>query len=537
MSNDSHYIFDGLNDAQKEAVVTTEGPILIVAGPGTGKTLTIVRRLAHLVHRGVSPGRVLAVTFTNRAAREMRERAISLLGKDADKIFIGTFHLLGLKIIKESLTNVFSILDRVEQLEVLKSLMKATTKKAEQVADRISRIKSFLNVPDDDDGSIYEKYRSALKERNAFDFDDLIRVPIELLESSSKAEAYRNKFDHIIVDEYQDINPAQYRLLRLLAGDAGNICAVGDADQAIYAFRGSDISNFIRFEQDFRNSKTFNLSRNYRSTGTIINASNFLIENNSERIEKEVMPSRGTGEPISIVSVPDEKAEGEFVVREIETRIGGTSHLRIARERGGLASSDNSFGFSDFAVIYRTNAQARALEEAFSSAGIPCQVIGRRKGIQTKEMEETLAYLRSLAYPDGIVAPQNSEAHETRLLTSADFYDPRADAVTLTTLHAAKGLEFRIVFIAGFEEGLIPFISGGDDLDAEEERRLFYVGMTRAEDELFLLHARRRFLYGRRTAPSRSPFFGEMPGDYIRITSVPDRMKKQKEEQDQLGLF
>ncbi len=546
-------------------MTTTNGPLLIVAGPGTGKTLTIVRRIAYLIHQGARPESILAVTFTNRAAREMRERSQALLGDDAGKIFIGTFHLLGLRIIRDSRGDEFVIFDRDEQVELLKSLMKDSAKKAQQMVERISRIKNFL-VSENPPASpfskggltefppltkggeggfggeikgIYKAYQSALKQRNAFDFDDLIVTPIELLQNSDLARTYQDRFKYIIVDEYQDINPAQYRLLRLLAGPAGNVCAVGDPDQAIYAFRGADLENFLNFEKDFPGAARITLARNYRSAATVLNAADTVIKNNQKRITKELVPTREKGPQISLLSVPDERAEGAFIVQEIEHRMGGTSHYQ-QYANGARRSPERSFRFSDFAVIYRTNAQAKALEETFSASGIPYQVIGRRSSAQTKEIEGTIAYLRSLVQPGNAAGPAPAgaaDAREAKLLTAADFFDPRADAVALMTLHMAKGLEFPVVFITGCEEGLIPCTIMKDGVDIEEERRLFYVGMTRAKDELFLVHSRRRFLYGQQLTPPPSPFLGEIPGKFIGVSILPDRVKKEKQQEKQLGLF
>jgi DNA helicase II / ATP-dependent DNA helicase PcrA len=560
----SHFL-DDLNESQKQAVLSSEGPVLIVAGPGTGKTLTIVRRIACLIHQGARPESILAVTFTNRAAREMRERTEALLGSDAGKIFIGTFHLLGLRIIRDSGGDEFVILNRDEQVGLLKSLTKDSARKAQEAVDRISRIKNYL-VSENPSASpfskggptefppltkggeggfggeikgIYEAYQAALKQRNALDFDDLIVTPIELLQNSDIARTYQDRFKYIIVDEYQDINPAQYCLLRLLAGPVGNVCAVGDPDQAIYAFRGADLENFLNFEKDFPGAARITLARNYRSTATVLNAADTVIKNNQKRITKELVPTREQGTQISLLSVPDERAEGAFIVQEIEHRMGGTSHYQ-QYANGERPSSERSFRFSDFAVIYRTNALAKALEETFRASGIPYQVIGRRSNAQTKEIEETIAYLRSLIQPGHAAGPapvDAADAREAKLLTAADFFDPRADAVALMTLHMAKGLEFPVVFITGCEEGLVPCTIMKDGIDIEEERRLFYVGMTRAKDELFLLHSRRRFLYGQQLTPSPSPFLSEIPGKFIGVSIVPDRVKKEKEQEQQLGLF
>jgi len=529
------HIFDGLNESQKKAVMTIDGPVLIVAGPGTGKTLTIVRRIAYLVHQGVKPENILAVTFTNRAAREMKERTAAMLGEGSGKIFIGTFHLLGLGIIRENHAGDFVIYSRDEQVELLKSMLKSPAKKARQAADRISRIKNALDDCDDETRNIYDAYQSALKQNSAVDFDDLILTPIDILRNDP-SNRFRNRFTHIMVDEYQDINPVQYRLLKQLTQSGANVCAIGDSDQAIYGFRGADAGAFLSFSNDFENAALVTLTENYRSTGMVLAAAGSLIKNNRKRIGKKVAPTKEPGRRLSVISAPDERAEAEFIVREIEARIGGTSHDRMRQATGTRDAFDGAFGFSDFGVMFRTNAQARAMEEAFSASGIPYQVIGRGS-LQSKEINETLVYLRSLVDPGGPVAPDAVDSEETKLLTAADYFDPRADAVTLTTLHTAKGLEFKVVFIAGVEDGLLPYTLSQEDADLEEERRLFYVGMTRARDELFLIRARNRFLYGRRHAPSPSPFFHEVPSDFVDIIDIPDRMQKQKEQDRQMGLF
>ncbi|MBI5181936.1 MAG: UvrD-helicase domain-containing protein [Nitrospirae bacterium] len=567
------------------AVTTAEGPVLIVAGPGTGKTLTIVRRIAYLIQQGAKPENILAVTFTNRAAREMEERAEALLGSHANNIFIGTFHLLGLSIIKNTLPDNFVIYNRDEQVSLLKPLLKGSNIKSQEAIEKISRIKNLIEDADDEINKIYAAYQSALNEKAAFDFDDLILKPIEMLSnlplnipspprgegdsifkanSKEAAERYRNIFNYIIVDEYQDINPAQYRLMRFLSNSNGNICAVGDSDQAIYAFRGADITNFLNFEKDFKAVKQITLTENYRSTEVILNASNSMIKNNKNRIEKELCPTRGEGILITLVSAPDDKAEGEFIVKVIEARIGGTSHYQMMRTKETNDFSGESYSFSDFAVIYRTNAQARAIEEAFLASGVPYQVIGRGLSKQSREMEDTISYMKSIIKPSEDIAAPEQASLEEKLLTPADIFDPRADAVTLMTLHMAKGLEFKVVFIAGVEEGLLPYTikknnvdpvrssyikracdlhgdlpvteKASNGVDIEEDRRLFYVGITRAKDELFLIHARERFLYGQRLRQMPSSFLKEMPEPYMQKRLIPDRIKKDNIDK-QIGLF
>jgi len=530
-------ILDGLNEAQQQAATTIDGPLMVIAGPGTGKTLTIVRRIAYLIHQGVPPGQILAVTFTNRAAREMRERIDALLGGRAGNVFIGTFHLLGLKILRERVSGDFVVYNREEQLDLLKKTLGCSLREARQRAEQISRRKNFMEAGDDEVQRAYEIYQAALEQDAAFDFDDLILKPMEMLGEEDTLAKYRERFRHIIVDEYQDINPAQYRLVRLLAEESSAVCAVGDADQAIYAFRGADIESFLHFERDFSGARRIALTKSYRSTGVILNAANSMIKNNQHRIDRALAPVREQGTRIRFISVPDERAEADAVIGEIEARMGATSRYRMYTGAGGEVP-ERSYRFSDFAIVFRTNAQARALEDALIPSGIPYQIIGRQNSMQKKDVAETIAWLHTLAQvADDDVAPGRGYGQEAKLLGPADFFDPRADAVTLMTLHMAKGLEFPVVFVAGVDDGLIPSTMMKEDCDHEEERRLFYVGMTRAKDDLFLLHGRTRFLYGQRLHPSPSPFIGEISGNDLDTTVVPERVKKQKKEEEQLGLF
>jgi superfamily I DNA/RNA helicase len=531
-------ILEGLNESQARVVTTLSGSLLVVAGPGTGKTLTMVRRIAYLIKQGVRPEHILAMTFTNRAAREMQERAASLLGDQIERIFVGTFHLLGLRILREIRGDDFGICSRDEQVELLRPLLKGSAKKAPQMAEAISRVKNFLQKPDEETREILVLYQAALQQRSLYDFDDLIRIPIALLESNhEKRDYYQKKFSHVIVDEYQDINPAQYRLLMLLARNARTVCAVGDCDQAIYGFRGADLSNFLNFEKAYPCATKITLTQNYRSTGVILSAADSVIRENMKRFDKKLTCSREKGMHISVISVPDERTEGAAIIQEIEERIGGTSHYRMMHASAGMGHFDRSFKFSDFAVIFRTNAQAKALEEEFSASGIPYQLIGRKSSMQEKETEQTLAYLRSLLPAVDPSGTMPSDAKEAKLLETADLFDPRADVVTLMTLHMAKGLEFPVVFITGCEDGLIPCTVMLDDVDIEEERRLYYVGMTRAKDELLILHSRRRYLYGQRLSPVPSPFLADIPGSLVKCMVVPNKVKKHKALDRQLGLF
>ncbi|MEW6109420.1 MAG: UvrD-helicase domain-containing protein [Nitrospirota bacterium] len=529
-------ILSGLNESQREAVTSTEGHMLVVAGPGTGKTLTIASRIAYLVNNGVSPGRILAVTFTNRAAREMRERLEILLGCNIKGILIVTFHVLGLRLLMDTGTDDFVICTRDDQIEILKKLVKDSGIRPRQAAERISRIKSFIEEADENIDVIFKSYQSVLMKNSALDFDDLILKPVEMLGRNDMASMYRERFRHIMVDEYQDINPAQFKLIKLIAGDKGSICAVGDSDQAVYAFRGADLRNFLNFEEDFKDAKRVILCENYRSNGMIVSASNELIKNNRDRIAKNIRAVRGKGRKVTVISSPDEKTEGEVIVSEIEKRIGGTSHYQLMHSDHAGLDSDCAYSFSDFAVIFRTNAQAKAIEEVFISSGIPYQIVGGKNSIQSKEVENTLAYLHDIISPADIRHNDRDASAEAALLSPADFFDPRAEAVSLMTMHMAKGLEFRVVFIAGVEEGLVPYTINKDNTDIGEERRLFYVGMTRAKDELFLIHARKRFLYGQRLVRSPSLFLKEIPEELIEKRIIPDKVKKQKKD-EQIGLF
>lgn len=564
-------VLNGLNEAQQKAVSTIEGPLMIIAGPGTGKTLTITRRIAYLIHKGIKPGNIFALTFTNRAAMEMKERTKVFLGNDAEKVFIGTFHYFGLRIIQDTIMHNFAIYNRIQQVNLLKKFVKGSELKIQQLIEKISKIKNLIIEVDEETKDIFEKYQSTLKKESAFDLDDLILKPIEIFGNDDFLKGFRKKIQYIMVDEYQDINPAQYKLLKLLTHDSPNLCVVGDSDQAIYAFRGADVTNFINFEKDFRYAQKITLQKNYRSTINIIKASSNLIKNNLKRIDKEIIPTRERGAPITLISTPDDRTEGEIIVNEIEYRIGGTSHYKLLG-KDLRAEPRASYGFADFAVIYRTNAQLKILEDSFKKSGIPYQIVGKQqlsreeilnvlieksKDVRVdfcfsdyfedvlKELkiigaiqDTDIIFLQNIAskYKQSKTSESiNNFINEISLFTPADQYNPKINAVALMTLHMAKGLEFKIVFITGFEEGLIPFTLKRGNIDVEEERRLFYVGMTRARDELFLLHARKRFLYGQTLKLPLSSFINEIPERFINKRFIPESLKKQVNQQR--GLF
>ncbi|MCX8021703.1 MAG: ATP-dependent helicase [Syntrophorhabdaceae bacterium] len=553
-------ISGGLDTNQREAVEAIDGPLLVVSGPGAGKTTTVVNRIAHLIDQGIKPENICALTFTNRAGREIRERAYSIIGDRVNRVFIGTIHLLGLRILKDSGYRDFLLIDREKQLSIIGSLVKKDgNREAEKILEAISRIKNHTDVLNEGIRGIYDTYESYLFREKFLDFDDLIKKPLEIVESDRSSNPYRGKFSHIIVDEYQDINYGQYRLIRLLLNNGGSICAVGDSDQAIYTFRGADIENFLNFEKDFKGARKVTLSFNYRSTGRIVYASSKVIENNRRRIEKRLEGKREEGERIKVVSVPDERYEGLFIVGEIEHLIGGTSHYNLYRKGATISENEKNYTFSDFAVLYRTNAQVSAIEGAFTTSGIPYRVIGRENSQKKKIIKEILSspggkysfdegclntildrMIPVFTYRPHYTFQSREEIidfiNEFCLLSPADDYDREVDAVSLMTIHMAKGLEFKVVFLVGVEDGIIPFSLKGESVDMEEERRLFYVGMTRAADRLYLIHSDRRVIYGKLRDMSRSRFISEIPDEFVeRVFPFEKGRKRQKNRQ--MSLF
>ncbi|HUJ69714.1 MAG TPA: UvrD-helicase domain-containing protein [Syntrophorhabdales bacterium] len=558
-------VLEGLNPSQREAVLTMDRHVLVAAGPGTGKTLTIVRRISHLIESGVGPADILAVTFTNRAAREMRERVRAFMGAQGRGVFIGTLHLLGLRILRESGLEL-KICSREEQVRMVEAAASCSANEARRMIEKISRVKGLMEKPGEETARVLEAYQQMLREKSMCDFDDLITMPLHVLEAGKGSCEFR----HIIVDEYQDISLAQYRLLRGLAGGRARVCAVGDSDQAIYGFRGADIRSFLNFSRDYGEAGVVVLKENYRSTRVIVNAAGALIRNNRLRIEKALEATGESGGPVHVISAPDDKAEARLIVREIEARMGGTSFFRLDRQTVPTGFSEGAYSFSDFAVLFRTNGQAKALQEAFLEWGTPCQVVGDRlplrlkaliedarayatghetegldleavmarvnEGASLSTMEQAILTNLVAAYGDlPLEAALDRAVEELSVLGAEDAFDPRGDAVALMTLHTAKGLEFKVVFVAGVEEGLLPLRFGRQETDMEEERRLLYVGMTRAKEELFLTWVRSRFLHGRALPGSPSPFLSEIPPGLVRKESLPD--KPPKKGGKQTGLF
>ncbi|MDH3205255.1 MAG: UvrD-helicase domain-containing protein [Gemmatimonadota bacterium] len=641
---------DGLNPEQLEATIHFEGPMLVLAGAGSGKTRVLTSRVCHLIHEhGVSPDRILAVTFTNKAAGEMRDRIGRLLGGDPKGMWVGTFHAIGARLLRRHADRLgwdrtFSIFDADQSLRLVKGVLESEGLDPKRwspkgMRSEISNAKNQLidakTFVEDNDGTrdffirnvarVYPEYQKSLAHQNAFDFDDLLMKPVELLEANQDLlERYRERFSFVLVDEYQDTNRAQFRFVELMADAHHNLMVVGDDDQSIYGWRGADINNILDFEKSFPGGRTVRLERNYRSSQHILDAANRVIAENVNRKGKTLRTEREGGEPITLVEALDEADEARWIVDEMEARITTTA---------GLA-------YREMAVLYRTNAQARALEDGLRRAGVPYQVVGSVRFYERREIQDVLGYLRLVSNPrdqvafDRVVnyprrgvglttlehlrrwadgaglsmleaAARADEAPDIRaagsrglrsfaeliqrfsvravqagigelleeliedldlmrhlheegpdgedrgrnvaeliagaldfdaelvagaddeidtfteldlflqqvaLVADVDRLDPSADAVTLMTLHNAKGLEFPVVFIAGMEEGLFPLTRAYDSADAlEEERRLFYVGITRAEDKLALSWARQRRRAGDFTHNIQSSFLDAIP--------------------------
>jgi DNA helicase II / ATP-dependent DNA helicase PcrA len=646
---------ESLNPEQQEAVTHLEGPILVLAGAGSGKTRVLTTRVSRLIQKhGVPPDRILAVTFTNKAAGEMRERIRAQLGRDPVGAWIGTFHSLGARLLRRHANLVgwdstFTIFDSEESLrEIKRSLEREELDpkrwKPKAVRSALSDAKNQLIGPkafadQHADGfdiflrnvaRVYPRYQAGLRDQNAFDFDDLLVKPVELFqEHESVLARYRERFAFILVDEYQDTNRAQFRFVELLAQGHENLMVVGDDDQSIYGWRGADVTNILEFEQAFPGAHTVRLEQNYRSTSNILAAANQVIRRNLHRKEKTLRTEQEAGERLTLVQCADERDEAGWIVEEIETRI-----------REGDADR-----YRDFAILYRTNAQSRALEDAFRRRGVPYQIVGGVRFYERREIQDVLAYLRLISNPrdsaalarvvnvprrgvgktsqerlvswaieEGVPlleaaqrADEVSELHaggvkgiqrfaeliqrfsaraaslsvgplmeelveeldflthlrdegpegedraenvkeliagamdfdaervevwedgppdhfteldlflqHVALITDVDRHDPDSDAVTLMTLHNAKGLEFPVVFIAGLEDGLFPLGRAYDEpSQLEEERRLFYVGITRAKQKLFFSWARERRRAGDFTFGSLSSFVKDVPEELL----------------------
>ena len=644
-----------LNPEQREAVDHFEGPLLVLAGAGSGKTRVLTTRIAHLIHeRGVPPDRILAVTFTNKAAGELRDRISRLLGEAPKGMWTGTFHALGARILRRHApllgwSNTFTIFDAEQSLRLIKRTTEDVgldTRRwsAKAIRSHLSSAKNQLIGPqqfveENADGfdafarnvaKVYPAYQQSLRAQNAFDFDDLLVKPVELFESNTELLAvYRSRFHFLLVDEYQDTNRAQFRFVELLASEHRNLMVVGDDDQSIYGWRGADIRNILDFETAFSGAHTVRLEQNYRSTEVILSAANAVIAENVDRKGKTLRTHRMGGERITLVTTSGETDEARWIADQIEARLS---------EGPGLT-------YRGMAILYRTNAQSRALEDVFRRRGLPYQIVGGVRFYERREIQDVLAYLRLISNPldagafervvnyprrgigntslerlsawaeaEGIslleAAARADDAREvpkggTRgligfaalvqrysalvsqmrvgelletlvedldlfrhladegpegedradnvreliagaldyntelledlegealdhfteldlflqqvaLVADVDRHDPDADAVTLMTLHNAKGLEFPVVFISGLEDGLFPLARAYDNpSELEEERRLFYVGITRAENKLYLTHARHRRRAGEVMYGRLSPFVQAIPERFV----------------------
>ncbi len=533
-------ILNNLNESQRLAVTAPDGAVLVIAGPGTGKTLTIVRRIAYLLYQGLMPQDIIAITFTNRAGIELKERIKAFNKKDIPELFTGTFHMLGLRIIKQYNPESINIISTEDQEEIIKKL--TGKKRTERILEKISAIKNLILQADEKTEEIFKKYQEELKEKKALDYDDLILKALELLSKPEIQNIYKRVDLHIIIDEYQDINPLQYRFIKALS--RGNIYAVGDPDQSIYSFRGSNVENFFNLERDYPDIKKFFIRTNYRSQAFIVKASESLIDKNIKRIQRTIKPLRGEEKKIKVVSVPDRDEEIQFIIKTIEERIGGTSHYSLMKN-SFKALQNKGLSFSDIAVLARTNSLINEMEASLKASGIPCYISGRAitEGIKeaisyievrpSQSLEEIIGYLKEkyIFFKSLIQNYQPSSIEDLRswlhiLLPQDDSF--QGEAVRLLTMHMSKGLEFKIVFITGLEEGLVPYKYS----DIEEERRLLYVAMTRAKDELYLIHSRRRIIHGRLVDQRPSPFLLEIPEDCIERIYIPDRPKKR-----QISLF
>lgn len=631
---------DNLNKQQREAVTTTEGPVLVVAGAGSGKTMVLTYRIAYLLSLGIPPNHILALTFTNKAASEMKERIRKLIGTRADYLFMGTFHSIFARFLraeanKLGYTSDYSIYDTEDSERVIKNILKDLNISENQFSPRmiqylISKAKnSLLHLNGGIDHffqkynrklkDVYEEYLIRLKNSNAMDFDDLLIKPIELfIQDKETLEKYRNRFEYILVDEYQDTNSAQYYLLKLLVNEKRNICVVGDDAQSIYKWRGAEIKNIIDFHKEFNETKIIRLEQNYRSTKAILSVADSVIKKNVYQIEKTLWTANEIGDNVEIIECFDEKDEANYVVNKIANIIQSGKYLP-----------------GEIAILYRINSQSRNFEETLIKSSIPYIIVGGVEFYKRKEVKDVLAYLRLLINPKddesflrivnfparnigevsidklkqfslpteyslfesiplfiessnvnermkknfksfydfirkyqdlvdkidinelvrnyidetGILQAlkeENTDEAEARfenvmqlinalkeftqqnpektlrdfltevsLISDIDTWEERDNSVVLMTLHAAKGLEFKVVFLVGCEEGLLPLQRVGEIEDLEEERRLFYVGCTRAMKNLFITYAKNRFRYNMSLPQVKSRFVTEIDSEYV----------------------
>jgi DNA helicase-2/ATP-dependent DNA helicase PcrA len=497
----------GLDAEQRAAVETVEGPLLIVAGPGSGKTRTLTHRIAHLIGKHEVPAeQCLAITFTRRAALEMKARLAGMLPGETERIRVHTFHSLGLDILRAQpqsagLQRGFQVASEEERSTALAEALQISTRKSSSLLRAISKAKRAQQPASAEMAAVIHAYQQMLTFRNWIDFDDLIGLTVQTLSADpGLATHYRDLYRWISVDEFQDVDEQQYRLLTLLAPPPqANLCVIGDPDQAIYGFRGADSACFERFKRDYPDATAILLKRNYRSSGTIVTAASQVIASTGDEPFAEVV--REMHERIAIHAAPTEKAEAEFVIQTIERLIGGHSFFSIDSGRSTGNAADN-LSVADFAVLYRTNAQGAALREAFERSGMPFKQHGHEAYLERPESESDEDVIRAK-------------------VPSIDSFDSKADRVSLLTLHAAKGLEFPVVFIVGLEDSVLPlYWSSPDESALAEERRLFYVGMTRAKDRLILTRTLKRHWRGRLQTLNASPFLKDIESELLKHQQV-----------------
>lgn len=629
-----------LNESQYEAVVNTEGPVLVLAGAGSGKTRVVTYKIAYLVKEiGVNPFNILAITFTNKAANEMKERAEELLERSINGMWIGTFHSICVRILRKHYSSNFTIYDTQDSLNLIKRIVKDRNLDSDQfkpksIKNRISDfknkgmgVKEFQEFAGSDFylkivGEVFFDYEAAMKEANALDFDDLLLKTVKLFEANpSVCEEYSKKFDYIFVDEYQDVNDIQYKFIKAISHVHNNLTVVGDENQSIYAFRGANLENILNFERDFKGAKVIYLNQNYRSTKSILDAANHLILNNPQKYKRELLATKADDEKVKCYNLMTGDDEAYKVLEIIEKL------------------KDDGEKYSDIAILYRTNNQSRAFEDVFVRNSVPYEIIGGIRFYDRKEVKDVLAYLKFLNNPfDSVsferivntprrgVGPKTlGDLNEYRLVTGKDYFETLSDIgtksakkfgedfirirevmndvplselvdivlekseylkelkvsknpedesrvqnvyefvsyvkeyeeknpeselsemlneisllsdidqskeedkVVLMTVHSSKGLEFRNVFVVGLEEGLFPSrMSMEDEKDVEEERRLFYVALTRARDRLFLTSADSRMIYGQTIYSKNSRFLEEIK-DFVEIEDETVRSRAKTE--------
>ena len=649
-----------LNTEQRKAVEQTDGPIMVVAGAGSGKTKVLTYKVAYLIDKGVEAENILALTFTNKAANEMKDRIRELIGNKADTLWMGTFHSIFARILRIEAKSInyksnFSIYDTEDSLSLVENIISNFDINLEAVTPnsirhRISYLKNHMIMPkeykkklvqsfiDEKIAEIYVEYQNRLVENNAMDFEDLLLKPIELFNDNNRVhQKYKKKFEYMLVDEFQDTNKAQYELLKLLVPRDGNICVVGDDAQSIYSWRGANLGNMLDFEKDFPKRKIFKLERNYRSTKNILHAADSVIKNNKDQLIKTLWTENNDGELLTLIKCADEKDEAYQIAKYIKQEI-----------------SKKKLSLKDFAILYRTNAQSRALEDIFRKEKIPYRIIGGIEFYKRKEVKDVVAYLRVLSnhndeesllrimnfpqrgigsttikrmisfarkhnitlydtmsrifevidikeriqknvksfkillekYTDlkdelsvgelsralvdelGILrmfkeegtpeslsrieninellaalsefSAENKGAkleqylEEVSLISDIDLYEEEKNAVTMLTIHSAKGLEFPIVFISGCEEDIFPLSNRfSSDASLEEERRLFYVAITRAKQKVYLSHARSRYRFGEVAYQSRSRFIDELePNTFKEVNGGIGRKSNRKSKKE-----